>query len=1078
MQIKIISIAKSKYRKLYVKKEDFQKNDNDQNQNEEKEFECEFDNDIDNESSTAQSNSNQIGNIAILKSQRQILDSKAKSSSQTLSQINVINQLSKEPFLKEMSYSVYGENLENTLKLLSCQKTISLIDKKDPKSKRTFITAQCPPISRSKKANQALNEELDNIIAYKPQNIFASHVLEKNQRLNLQAKYRKQINLVTELQQKYCSVDDYKNQVLADIQPVKRREIYSLLNPNNLESTNSQQFNSSHIFQSGQLGNLYGSRKNSNFCTINQFNKTQQLPSQLDQASTQNGGRQSVEQDVYKRFRYNFYYWLKNFKQTEDGQFQFVDPSLLNQDSKLETQKKNLIGVVLDQNHQSVKVNRLKSDLITKNTQYNTQNDQGSDLQSLINNAIQNGINSDNAIKIDRQYQSNVDQVKQEYGQNSMLKQSRGGENTQRRRLMPNKTNVQMDNSQDKPKTQIDQQKNFFFIGPQNQQQKQTSSFKDNKKRDSNLVLDSLIELKKQKEERNQKAIILRNCIKQRLLDKHPVTVPSGQLLEDLKINEVRKLNGQNNQQQQQYFANQLKLAELRQDSQEQNIGSQQQVMDSHLIATLKQRILDNATVNSAEIEQLIGELILEKNSKNFRSEQNIVDAVAKQTANDRRENLSQVGSQQSSNWTAELEQQQQKCFESSLTEQPSTQQLGIIKSILTKNDQSTTNLGNGISKLSSLNSQLVTRNNNEILKKAATPYLNRKQKTLNQSSSQKLFRFVQPLNQESIIEQQFQQLQFNEAQHRPHLLQSKPGQNNNVLINTTREQSKDSQQQNELGGILQQLAKLSNDDLGQLLTSRFFNKRIREQPENISQTQREQLDLNPIQGTWNALRIQQCESNRVINNQQPLTTNGIVPQTQKYNDLQDQQPQQPQLSKSSSHFQIPILKRQSLKLVTSQYVGPEQLGSHSQRQQRIFTQQQQQPRQIRKPDPEQLAQRTSLKSKFLIVTNNYYLRSQTDKQQLQSQPQSRQSSINAQPINEPIVTDNKQQNIQKSQNNEDLGNQFKTPQPRGKFSTQEQIQTKIEYSEQRHQQRSFGKYSRFSEPQFKLQQSLTSTEF
>jgi len=26
-----------------------------------------------------------------------------------------------------------------------------------------------------------------------------------------------------------------------------------------------------------------------------------------------------MEVDVYRRFRYNFYYWLKNFKQTEDG---------------------------------------------------------------------------------------------------------------------------------------------------------------------------------------------------------------------------------------------------------------------------------------------------------------------------------------------------------------------------------------------------------------------------------------------------------------------------------------------------------------------------------------------------------------------------------------------------------------------------------------------------------------------------------------------------------------------------------------------------------------------------------------
>ena len=33
-----------------------------------------------------------------------------------------------------------------------------------------------------------------------------------------------------------------------------------------------------------------------------------------------------MDLDIYKRFRYNFYYWLKNFKQTEDGQFILMDP--------------------------------------------------------------------------------------------------------------------------------------------------------------------------------------------------------------------------------------------------------------------------------------------------------------------------------------------------------------------------------------------------------------------------------------------------------------------------------------------------------------------------------------------------------------------------------------------------------------------------------------------------------------------------------------------------------------------------------------------------------------------------------
>ena len=43
--------------------------------------------------------------------------------------------------VREFRYTVYSENLEQTLKLLSCQKTISLIDKRDPKYRRMFISA-------------------------------------------------------------------------------------------------------------------------------------------------------------------------------------------------------------------------------------------------------------------------------------------------------------------------------------------------------------------------------------------------------------------------------------------------------------------------------------------------------------------------------------------------------------------------------------------------------------------------------------------------------------------------------------------------------------------------------------------------------------------------------------------------------------------------------------------------------------------------------------------------------------------------------------------------------------------------
>jgi len=49
--------------------------------------------------------------------------------------------LQKDPNIREVRYTVYGENLEQTLKMLCCQKSISLIDKKDPKYRRMFITA-------------------------------------------------------------------------------------------------------------------------------------------------------------------------------------------------------------------------------------------------------------------------------------------------------------------------------------------------------------------------------------------------------------------------------------------------------------------------------------------------------------------------------------------------------------------------------------------------------------------------------------------------------------------------------------------------------------------------------------------------------------------------------------------------------------------------------------------------------------------------------------------------------------------------------------------------------------------------
>ena len=42
---------------------------------------------------------------------------------------------------KEVTYSAYGINLENTIKLLSCSKNVVMVEKKDIKAKRSFVTS-------------------------------------------------------------------------------------------------------------------------------------------------------------------------------------------------------------------------------------------------------------------------------------------------------------------------------------------------------------------------------------------------------------------------------------------------------------------------------------------------------------------------------------------------------------------------------------------------------------------------------------------------------------------------------------------------------------------------------------------------------------------------------------------------------------------------------------------------------------------------------------------------------------------------------------------------------------------------
>ena len=42
---------------------------------------------------------------------------------------------------KEVTYSAYGIHLENTVKLLSCSKNVHLVEKRDVKAKRMFVTS-------------------------------------------------------------------------------------------------------------------------------------------------------------------------------------------------------------------------------------------------------------------------------------------------------------------------------------------------------------------------------------------------------------------------------------------------------------------------------------------------------------------------------------------------------------------------------------------------------------------------------------------------------------------------------------------------------------------------------------------------------------------------------------------------------------------------------------------------------------------------------------------------------------------------------------------------------------------------
>lgn len=66
--------------------------------------------------------------------------------------------------VREVTYTAHSENMEQTLKMLSCQKNISLIDKKDPKYKRMFITAQHTKTVNLQPQLNGVNESLSTVV--------------------------------------------------------------------------------------------------------------------------------------------------------------------------------------------------------------------------------------------------------------------------------------------------------------------------------------------------------------------------------------------------------------------------------------------------------------------------------------------------------------------------------------------------------------------------------------------------------------------------------------------------------------------------------------------------------------------------------------------------------------------------------------------------------------------------------------------------------------------------------------------------------------------------------------------------
>lgn len=168
---------------------------------------------------------------------------------------------------REVSYTVYGENLEATLKLLTLQKSISLMDKKDPKYKRMFITAthyktvqpsrveslnECTETPLNVKAvepspppQKKVFHALASAPSISPKILFPVHLLDNTTRGSILARMRKCLESLEFLSHRYCTLDEMR-QFLAALEASerqaaaiagktpKKRKLYTLRNPMNL----------------------------------------------------------------------------------------------------------------------------------------------------------------------------------------------------------------------------------------------------------------------------------------------------------------------------------------------------------------------------------------------------------------------------------------------------------------------------------------------------------------------------------------------------------------------------------------------------------------------------------------------------------------------------------------------------------------------------------------------------------------------------------------------------------------------------------------------------------------------------